>query len=253
MPDVGRFFNVDLLSEKYAYQSHYNFSENRVVDGREIEGLEVDIINEDGSHDVDYSMDNWAGLAYDEVSLDKCANEFLIDEVVLELDFWDEIFDFFRSFSDDETDFFDNDTNETFYNFHTEGLGRDYEGMGDDLFRAGDRVEWIKIDDFVRPNPGAYGTNAARTLDALAEAFKNAVDAKEKLENDEKTSDTIHEMLMRDGEFYQDTIKTVSIEDLVRETEDFHRAVDSVDDRRTTDWMNEVKYLDYDKYEYRYK
>ncbi|MGL6126288.1 RHS repeat-associated core domain-containing protein, partial [Chryseobacterium artocarpi] len=40
MPDVGRFFNKDPLSEKYAYQSHYNFSENRVVDGRELEGLE---------------------------------------------------------------------------------------------------------------------------------------------------------------------------------------------------------------------
>ena len=37
---MGRFFNVDPLSEKYAYQSHYNFSENRVVDGRELEGLE---------------------------------------------------------------------------------------------------------------------------------------------------------------------------------------------------------------------
>jgi len=40
MPDVGRFFNIDPLSEKYAYQSHYNFSENRVIDGRELEGLE---------------------------------------------------------------------------------------------------------------------------------------------------------------------------------------------------------------------
>ncbi|MBP1165008.1 RHS repeat-associated protein [Chryseobacterium sp. PvR013] len=39
-PAIGRFFNVDPLSEKYAYQSHYNFSENRVVDGRELEGLE---------------------------------------------------------------------------------------------------------------------------------------------------------------------------------------------------------------------
>ncbi|GAE66940.1 hypothetical protein CIN01S_20_00660 [Chryseobacterium indologenes NBRC 14944] len=37
---MARFFNVDPLSEKYAYQSHYNFSENRVVDGRELEGLE---------------------------------------------------------------------------------------------------------------------------------------------------------------------------------------------------------------------
>ncbi|SMO77466.1 hypothetical protein SAMN06265171_106274 [Chryseobacterium rhizoplanae] len=31
---------MDLSSEKYAYQSHYNFSENRVVDNVELEGLE---------------------------------------------------------------------------------------------------------------------------------------------------------------------------------------------------------------------
>jgi len=37
---MGRFFNVDPLSEKYAYQSHYNFSENRVIDNVELEGLE---------------------------------------------------------------------------------------------------------------------------------------------------------------------------------------------------------------------
>src|SRR5690554_164764 len=37
---IGRFMNIDPLGEKYAYQSHYNFSENRVIDGREIEGLE---------------------------------------------------------------------------------------------------------------------------------------------------------------------------------------------------------------------
>ncbi|WP_068944518.1 MULTISPECIES: RHS repeat domain-containing protein [Chryseobacterium] len=40
MPDVGRFFNIDPLSEKYSYQSHYNFSENAVVAHRELEGLE---------------------------------------------------------------------------------------------------------------------------------------------------------------------------------------------------------------------
>jgi hypothetical protein len=39
-PSFARLFNIDPLSEKYAYQSHYNFSENRVVDGRELEGLE---------------------------------------------------------------------------------------------------------------------------------------------------------------------------------------------------------------------
>lgn len=40
MPDLGRFFNVDPLSEKYEYQSHYNFSENSVISYRELEGLE---------------------------------------------------------------------------------------------------------------------------------------------------------------------------------------------------------------------
>ncbi|KAB1231474.1 RHS repeat-associated core domain-containing protein [Chryseobacterium viscerum] len=38
---MGRFFNVDPLSEKYTYQSHYNFSENKVVSHRELEGLEA--------------------------------------------------------------------------------------------------------------------------------------------------------------------------------------------------------------------
>ncbi len=41
LSDMGRFFNIDPLSEKYAYQSHYNFSENRVVNARELEGLEA--------------------------------------------------------------------------------------------------------------------------------------------------------------------------------------------------------------------
>jgi len=42
---IGRFMNIDPLSDKYSYQSHYNFSENRVIDGRELEGLEVVLIN----------------------------------------------------------------------------------------------------------------------------------------------------------------------------------------------------------------
>lgn len=39
-PSIGRFFNVDPLSEKYSYQSHYNFAENKVIAFRELEGLE---------------------------------------------------------------------------------------------------------------------------------------------------------------------------------------------------------------------
>src|SRR5690606_3343203 len=47
---IGRFFNIDPLAEQYSYQSPYNFAENRVIDGRELEGLEWESIhNEDGS------------------------------------------------------------------------------------------------------------------------------------------------------------------------------------------------------------
>jgi RHS repeat-associated protein len=41
MPDIGRFFNVDPLAEKYLYNSTYAFSENKVVAHVEIEGLEA--------------------------------------------------------------------------------------------------------------------------------------------------------------------------------------------------------------------
>ena len=37
---IGRFFNVDPLAEQYTYNSPYAFSENRVIDARELEGLE---------------------------------------------------------------------------------------------------------------------------------------------------------------------------------------------------------------------
>ncbi len=37
---IGRFMSVDPLAEEYSYQSPYNFAENRVVDGNELEGLE---------------------------------------------------------------------------------------------------------------------------------------------------------------------------------------------------------------------
>ncbi|MDO5655054.1 MAG: hypothetical protein Q4G27_02820 [Flavobacteriaceae bacterium] len=37
---LGRFWQIDPLSDKYNWFSNYAFSENRVVDGRELEGLE---------------------------------------------------------------------------------------------------------------------------------------------------------------------------------------------------------------------
>jgi RHS repeat-associated protein len=39
-PRLGRFFSVDPLASKYPHNGTYNFSENRVIDGLELEGLE---------------------------------------------------------------------------------------------------------------------------------------------------------------------------------------------------------------------
>ena len=39
-PSIGRFWSIDPLAEQYSYQSPYNFSENRVIDAFELEGLE---------------------------------------------------------------------------------------------------------------------------------------------------------------------------------------------------------------------
>ncbi|WP_051190339.1 DUF6443 domain-containing protein [Kaistella palustris] len=44
MPDVGRFFNIDPVAEKYNTWSPYTFSGNRVIDARELEGLEPYIV-----------------------------------------------------------------------------------------------------------------------------------------------------------------------------------------------------------------
>lgn len=39
-PQIGRFWQQDPLAHDYRYNSLYAFSENRVIDGRELEGLE---------------------------------------------------------------------------------------------------------------------------------------------------------------------------------------------------------------------
>ncbi|MFN3755308.1 RHS repeat domain-containing protein, partial [Flavobacterium sp.] len=46
-PRVGRFFTIDPLSAKYPHNSPYAFSENRVLDGVELEGLEVRYVHKD--------------------------------------------------------------------------------------------------------------------------------------------------------------------------------------------------------------
>lgn len=45
-PDIGRFFNIDPLAERYVYNSPYAFSGNKVVAHRELEGLEAEPIVE---------------------------------------------------------------------------------------------------------------------------------------------------------------------------------------------------------------
>lgn len=42
---IGRFMSIDPLADKYVYNSPYAFSENRVIDARELEGLEKVLVN----------------------------------------------------------------------------------------------------------------------------------------------------------------------------------------------------------------
>ncbi len=63
---LGRFFSVDPLAPEYPHNSPYAFSENRVIDGVELEGLEYrhyqasSTVNEDGNYTFEntiyYSM-----------------------------------------------------------------------------------------------------------------------------------------------------------------------------------------------------
>jgi RHS repeat-associated protein len=60
-PRIGRFFTVDPLVRYYAYNSPYAFSENRVIDGIDLEGLEY--------YDADdiapdfYGITNYGGVS----------------------------------------------------------------------------------------------------------------------------------------------------------------------------------------------
>lgn len=48
-PQIGRFWQQDPLAHDYIYNSPYAFSENRVIDGRELEGLEYVSIHHDAN------------------------------------------------------------------------------------------------------------------------------------------------------------------------------------------------------------
>jgi RHS repeat-associated protein len=47
-PRLGRFFSIDPLTKSYPWNSPYSFSENRVLDGVELEGLEVRLLFDNG-------------------------------------------------------------------------------------------------------------------------------------------------------------------------------------------------------------
>jgi RHS repeat-associated protein len=51
-PRLGRFFSVDPLAAKYPHNSVYAFSENRVVDAVELEGLEATLVKEEYGWDI---------------------------------------------------------------------------------------------------------------------------------------------------------------------------------------------------------
>ena len=57
-PRVGRFFAVDPLASKYPHNSTYAFSENRVIDGVELEGLEFDKYRMDYGVKINFQLDN---------------------------------------------------------------------------------------------------------------------------------------------------------------------------------------------------
>jgi RHS repeat-associated protein len=66
-PRIGRFFAVDPLTAKYPDNSPYAFSENRVLDGIELEGLEVELFNsKDGVENMVIINFGYDGINRDE-------------------------------------------------------------------------------------------------------------------------------------------------------------------------------------------
>ncbi|UTW62193.1 hypothetical protein KFE98_19650 [bacterium SCSIO 12741] len=64
-PHIGRFLSLDPLAPKYPHNSPYAFSENRVIDGVELEGLEVISVHADGRFSVFATISVSAGFVFD--------------------------------------------------------------------------------------------------------------------------------------------------------------------------------------------
>jgi hypothetical protein len=57
-PQIGRFWQVDPLAEKYVYNSTYAFSENKVVSHRELEGLEAQLAIAGNGNNTSYKPED---------------------------------------------------------------------------------------------------------------------------------------------------------------------------------------------------
>ena len=65
---LGRFWSVDPLAAKYPWNSTYAFAENRVVDGRELEGLEYMSVNNSGVNPEAYeNSDGTYNLSFGDI------------------------------------------------------------------------------------------------------------------------------------------------------------------------------------------
>jgi RHS repeat-associated protein len=57
-PAIGRFWQIDPLAEDYVHNGAYNFSENRLIDARELEGLEAAMIKKKYENNVSKRASN---------------------------------------------------------------------------------------------------------------------------------------------------------------------------------------------------
>ncbi|CAG5081207.1 hypothetical protein [Parvicella tangerina] len=81
---LGRFFSVDPLSAKYPHNSPYAFSENRVVDGTELEGSEFKLMDHNGNKTT--SMEKavnaeYVGYKANLTAIDRTFNNFTLKDV----------------------------------------------------------------------------------------------------------------------------------------------------------------------------
>ena len=76
-PRVGRFFAVDPLAYKYPWNSSYAFSENRLIDGVELEGLEFEDVDPEEFEEIYKKAKPYIELSKDYMEWEKNYKEFM--------------------------------------------------------------------------------------------------------------------------------------------------------------------------------